>query len=171
MRRELAICFFLTWLLATVFSPELATGLLLLSVSVALPAWQAIFGAGQSVGNVDQTNVVGWKIRYADASISSGTTFLAWTLAPSTNVVTAAFFLADQYDEADDPTRYNFVNLFAHETNYWFVDGLAYGGGSELPVGLPLGAAKAGVAAPATNQEAADRDTVYNAALADRVWG
>lgn len=169
MRYELTVSLGLTFLLATVFSPDLALGWLLLSVSAALP-WETLFGKGQPVGSVDETNVVGWRIRYADGTSSAGTTFLAWTLAGSVDIVAVNFFLADQYDAynaAGQLVRKNYVNLFAYETNFWFVDGLIYGGSSELPVGLPLGAAKSGAAAPTTDQEAADRLAIYNAALAD----
>lgn len=172
MRRELATCAFLSLLVATVFSSDLAMGLLLLSVSAVLP-WEAIFGAERVAGNVDETNVVGWRIRYADGTVAEGSTFTAWTLAASLDVVAVTFFLADQHDAyntARQLVRQNYVNLFAHEANFWFVDGTTYGGGSELPPDLPLGAAKAGAASPTTDQEATDRLAIYNTALADRVW-
>lgn len=166
MRYELAIAGFLTFLLATVFSPDLSLGLLLLSVSAVLP-WEAIFGKDQPAGTVHETNVIGFRIRYKDGTTAEGTTFLGWTLSASTNIVAVVFFLADQWQD-ENLNRWNYTLVFAHETNFWFVDGLIYGGGSELPVGLPIGAAKAGAAAPTTVQEEADRLAIYNAANSDK---
>lgn len=170
MRRELATCGFLSLLVATVFSD--AGGMMLLAAALAAPVWETLFGAEQPAGSVDETNVVGWRIRYADGTIASGSDFIAWSLAPSTGIVVVNFFLGDQYDTlvAGQMARYNYVKAFADETNYWFVDGLTYGGGSTLPPGLPLGAAKVGAGEPETDFEAANRLSLYNAALADRVW-
>lgn len=171
MKRELAISAFLTLLLATVFSANFGFGLLLLAATLTLSS-ETLFGLDQPAGNVDETNVVGWRIYYLNGTTVSGSTFLSWTLASSSNVVAVVFFLGDEYDfkQGQQTTRKNYVKLFANETNYWFVDGLTYGGNSTLPVGLPIGAAKSGATAATTDQEATDRLAIYNTALADRAW-
>ena len=168
MKYELAIAALLTFLLVTVFSPSPIWGILLFLSVMAAP-WEALFGKDQPAGNVDETKVVGFRIYYANGTTSEGTTFLEWTLKSSTNVVAVVFFLFDQWQD-ENLNRWNYTKVWAHETNFWFVDGLTYGGGSTLPLGLPLGAAKSGASMPAEGDtaEEANRMEIYNSANSDK---